>query len=174
LRETALGDDDWERANIIFVPIFLGPEDSGHWAALVIDRRNLASGLFSFADSLSTSARTRHANIVYETLQNNTPLVSSDSVWAIVNMTSQAIGSNDCCVFMPHYFSAYLKVVVSDKANMTPSPSTILSASVRGLTPASAFCARGRINICQSIRQKDVSFSNDTIQSFRIDFGSAS
>jgi hypothetical protein len=51
LQETELAEMNWETGDLLYIPVFIGPADSGHWIALVVDRRSSdGTGIVTFAD----------------------------------------------------------------------------------------------------------------------------
>jgi hypothetical protein len=152
LRKTNLGDKNWHQAATVFVPIFLGPEDCGHWTALVIDRRHHQDGIFSFADSLGSSS-----NTVRQTIEQKTPLFLPGSIWKTVEMLSQAPQSNDCGAFMMLFFASYLKMILGDAT--VPSNFNKISLEFTNSSNVNntlAFGRDARQFVCDSIREGSI------------------
>ena len=107
LRGTQLSEASWGTSQLIFLPIFLGSHNSGHWTSLIADGTVLLPDLLVFSDSLSADTAARNSNEVSRALEN-TPLLKEGHPWVNTNMINQAASSNDCAVFMLLTFAAFL------------------------------------------------------------------
>lgn len=78
------------------VPTFFGSQNSGHWAALIIDSEcSPGQQKFAFVDSIAF-LRSGNFSCVKRLLGE---WVGDDSNFVLIDSPSQAAGSNDCAVY---------------------------------------------------------------------------
>jgi hypothetical protein len=111
---SSVGDQhiNWEKDDLIFIQIFLGPREAGHFALLVVDRTWHKPGILTYFDSLPTYSRD-----AFRTLQDmlrHSPLVRTDSRWFVANMPVQAARTNDCGIWMCMVATAYITKLSED------------------------------------------------------------
>jgi len=109
MNRRALGSNfiDWQNDPVIIIPIFLGPREAGHWTLLICDRTRSKTGVMVYFDSLPA-----YQKDIFEKLQEvlqHTSLVKEGTKWIRATMRNQAIGSNDCGMWMCCSASVYVK-----------------------------------------------------------------
>jgi Ulp1 family protease len=170
LRATQLSEASWGTSRLIFLPIFLGTHDCGHWTSLIADRTVLLPGLLAFSDSLPAGTAARNSNQVSLVLQN-TPLLTEGHTWVNTNMIDQAAGSNDCAVFMLLTFAAYLLAMRDAPGGniKVPKPFSRIQISNRRLS-AGEFGQIGRRHIYDSICAGKINLDDEAIRDLKIEF----
>jgi hypothetical protein len=95
----------WRTVPILAVPIFTGNRNSGHWTALIIDRRsNPAGDLIHFDSNGISSGAPALSQDVCRTLQK-TPLWKTASTFTTAKVPQQQ--SNDCGAWMCAIIATY-------------------------------------------------------------------
>jgi hypothetical protein len=108
---SSVGDQhiNWENDDLIFIQIFLGPAEAGHFALLVVDRTWHKPGILTYFDSLPA-----YSPDAFRTLQHllrHSPLVRSGSRWLTANMPVQGARTNDCGIWMCMVATAYVNTL---------------------------------------------------------------
>jgi Ulp1 family protease len=98
---------DWETDKLIFLPIFVGHTNAGHWALLVVDRLYFKDGMINYFDSLPSFAP-RTFDRLKKVLERS-PLVKYGSNWYKADVPCQGKSTNDCAVWMCMNATAYLR-----------------------------------------------------------------
>jgi hypothetical protein len=170
LQATRLSESSWETSPLIFLPIFLGPHDSGHWTSLIADRTVLLPSLLAFSDSLPAGTAALNSNQVARALEN-TPLFKEGHLWINTDMVEQASGSNDCAVFMLLTFATYLLAVrdAPGRSIKLPQSFTRIQISNCRLT-AGEFGRIGRRHIYDSICAGKIELDDEAIRDLKIQF----
>jgi hypothetical protein len=170
LRETHLSEAGWGTSRLIFLPIFLGSNNSGHWTSLIADRTFLLPGLLVFSDSLLADTAAQNSNQVSRALEN-TPLLKEGHTWVNTNMIDQAASSNDCAVFMLLTFAAYLLAMRDAPGGNMELPKSFsrIQISNRSLS-AGEFGRMGRRHIYDSICAGKINLDDEAIRDLRIAF----
>jgi Ulp1 family protease len=110
VRETRGMASNWESAPLIFIPIFTGPANSGHYTGCVADRVRLSAatgGVVVYEDSLSPAAAQASSNALMTSLLG-TPLEKNlETQWITADAPTQAPGSNACGVHVCGFFAGY-------------------------------------------------------------------
>jgi len=113
--------NDWVNDKLIFIPVFIGPTEAGHWTLLVIDRTREGNYLAVFFDSLPSFSKG-----VYQHLQEilqHTPWIDDSYTWINATVPMQWKCSNDCGVFMCCIASLYtLGLEKQSLLSQEPSP----------------------------------------------------
>jgi Ulp1 family protease len=170
LRATKLSEANWGTSRLIFLPIFLGANDYGHWTSLIADRNVLKQGLLVFSDSLPAGTAARNSNQVSRSLEN-TPLLKDGHTWVNTNMIDQAASSNDCAVFMLLTFAAYLLAMRDAPGGNIEIPEHLsrIEISNRRLT-AGESGRIGRRHIYNSICAGKINLDDEAIRDLKIQF----
>jgi hypothetical protein len=58
-------DEDVRKAPLVFIPVFHGPVQGGHWALLVIDRTEYEPGIFNRIPNASQSQTVPFRNVTF-------------------------------------------------------------------------------------------------------------
>jgi hypothetical protein len=108
-----LGDHDieWENDPIIFIQVFKGVPECGHWALLVVDRTVDKSGRLVLIDSLPNMFRDTMS--ILQNILSGTPLAPKGCKWICASMPKQGMGTMDCGVFMTCMAGIYVKGLLS-------------------------------------------------------------
>ena len=106
---TLFGDHliDWEDDRLIFLQIFRGSIDCGHWALAVVDRTHSRDGAIVLFDSMPElySDTLDHLQQILQ----GTPLCSEGTRWIRASMPIQGPATLDCGVWMCVMASLYVK-----------------------------------------------------------------
>jgi hypothetical protein len=152
VKDARLGDHgiDWTNDNLIFIQVFRGPTEAGHWALLVVDRTVDKLGRLVFIDSLPNLYKD-----TFEQLReclSGTPLTPDGCKWIRASMPRQGPRTMDCGVFMSCIAAAYTKGVVSRGCFSAQEVSDFTSVSIQFKDDATILGGEGRDHMLASVR----------------------
>lgn len=127
-RELKTGEckTDWEDDRVIFVQVFRGHIQAGHWSLLIIDRTISKHGALIFFDSLPDYFPDTLSKL--KSMLTGTPLAPEGCKWIKAKMPNQGFRTNDCGVFMSCIASLYTKELIT--ANRLLASSSSASATL--------------------------------------------
>jgi hypothetical protein len=165
---------NWETAPLIFIPIFTGPSDCGHYTACVADRVTLAAvtgGVVVYEDSLSPAAAKESSNTLMTSLLG-TPLVKyRETQWITADVPIQGPGSNACgvhvCGFFAGYASALLNGCLHSKLEPSQATTVLARMEIVGLS-AKEWGQIGRRHILESLRSCCINLQDPAIISVQV------
>jgi hypothetical protein len=100
---------DWGEDKLIFIPIFLGAEQAGHWALLVVNRLRHPAGVLTYFDSLPNFDKGAYGRL--KKLLARTPLTKKGSIWHKAKVPKQGRGTLDCSAWAMMMATAYMRDV---------------------------------------------------------------
>jgi Ulp1 family protease len=123
---------DWENDKLIFVQVFRGHTQAGHWSLLVIDRTVSKHGILVFFDLLPDY----FPDIInkLKCALAGTPLALEGCTWIHATMPKQGFRTNDCGVFMSCIAALYTKGLIKENrlsANSSASETIFTDVEVR-------------------------------------------
>lgn len=161
LSATSLGHFvDFDADPLIFIQIFVGSPQSGHFSLLVFDKRCNRS-LVTYFDSIkSMSTKTFHE---LQMALKGTPMDPTLVHWIEADMVQQGVASNDCGVFMSMVALVYVKTFST--GSKLPQVDVLSGAKVwlSGSETADTFGIKGRKVMLESLQ-------NGTLSSKSIDW----
>lgn len=156
-RATGSAQEEWVTSPLIFVPLFLGESDRGHWMGMIVDRR-LGDGTtrILFGDSLNSQANYQRTK---ELLRGTAfDPQKCDIKWKMLQLPQQAPGSMDCGIFMLHLFVTYA----------LSGEDAVRSRKVVCGVDEETFGKIGRKHILKSIREGKIDFQDLPVASLKM------
>lgn len=152
LKGARLGDHgiDWTNDKLIFIQVFRGPTEAGHWALLVVDRTADKLGQLVFIDSLPNLYKDTFEQL-HECL-SGTPLTPEGCKWIRASMPRQGPRTMDCGVFMSCIAAAYTKGLVSRGCFSAQEVSDFTSVAIQFKDDATILGGEGRDHMLASLR----------------------
>jgi len=98
---------DWSNDPVIFIQVFRGEPECGHWALLVVDRTVDKLGKLVFIDSLPNMFRNTMS--LLQDMLSGTSLAPEGCTWIRASMPKQGLGTMDCGIFMSCMAGLYVK-----------------------------------------------------------------
>lgn len=146
---------DWKEDPLIFVQVFRGLPDYGHWILCVIDRVTSPEDLVIVFDSLPAYAPDTPE--VLQRVFTSTPLDEGGRTlkFIVADTPLQGRGTNDCGAWMSMFAGLYLKTVLDQGSLASRRRSGIVSTVSVVTDPntdAVSLGSRGRHHIMESIR----------------------
>ena len=92
---------------MIFVQVFRGHPEYGHWALLIVDWMVWKSGILVFFDSLPSYSPQSMENL--KDMFLGTPLAPKGCKWIRASMPEQGCGTMDCGIWMSCIAASYVK-----------------------------------------------------------------
>ena len=157
--------DDWMTAPLIFVPIFVGKQNRGHWMGLIVDRTIVrGKTVLLFADSLGQDSARGSCKDLQNHLRDSPFGVGKEGVqWINVDFFEQY--GNDCGVCMLHFFASWFKFkccVCGERENLDGVKARLKTMS------ATAWGSLGRKHILRSLQGQNVELRDDSIKEIEI------
>jgi hypothetical protein len=151
LPDGGCNDEDVRTAQLVFIPVFCGPIEAGHWALLVIDRTKYKPGVAVYFDSLPA-----YNPDMYGQARSVLQLCGlSGLTWIKADMPKQGSGTNDCGVWMSCVASIYARSV------LTPAVVPSQSQTVPFRNGEKEFGLAGREHLTESLLDLSIDMSSD-------------
>jgi Ulp1 family protease len=174
VHETRGMASNWESAPLIFIPIFTGPSDSGHYTGCVADRVRLSGatgGVVVYEDSLSPAAAQSSSNALKKSLLGTPLAKNSETQWITADAPTQAPGSNACgvhvCDFFAGYASALLNACLYSKVDLSQATTVSARMQILGVS-AQEWGQIGRRHILESLRSCSINLQDPAITSVEV------
>jgi hypothetical protein len=161
---------DWEDDPLIFLQIFLGHPECGHWALVVVDRTVWKPGIVVLFDSLPGCCPATFGMLQEEL--SGSPLTREGCKWIQADMPRQGKATNDCGVWMCCMASLYVKHVLDHDLLTNPGKeeeNMISRVSVVSTTEdTTKVGGDGRIHIMKTIRNGVCCLNDPVFASLKI------
>jgi hypothetical protein len=161
LRETSYAKGTWETSEIIFIPGSIGLNKAGHWINIIIDTILDNKRIIFVTDSCGIHnfdyIKSYFCDTPFDhTLQSNT--------WKFLAGPTQAPYSNDCGVFTAHVFAMYIKF------RQIQGSQEFIETIINCIShlDQNKLGVMGRQHICKSIANKQISSTDNSIESMNI------